>query len=89
MYLGVIITTPYHFCPVGTLEADGRTLPINQNIALFSLLGTTYGGNGQTTFRLPMMKPGFAGGEQGGQAMAVPLRYCIAIQGIFPQRPGS
>lgn len=39
------------------VPADGRELPINQNIALFSLLGTTYGGNGQTTFAVPDMRP--------------------------------
>ncbi|MFN7928961.1 MAG: tail fiber protein, partial [Blastocatellia bacterium] len=42
--------------PAGWYECDGRSLPINQNLALFSLLGTTYGGNGTTTFNLPDMR---------------------------------
>lgn len=42
-----------NFAPRGFALAQGQLLPINQNTALFSLLGTTYGGNGQTTFALP------------------------------------
>ena len=42
--------------PKGWAQANGQFLPINQNQALFSLLGTTYGGNGQTTFALPNLR---------------------------------
>lgn len=42
--------------PSGWLPCDGRTLPINQNAALFSLLGTTYGGDGRVTFALPDLR---------------------------------
>jgi len=42
-----------NFAPRGWATCDGQILPISQNTALFSLLGTTYGGNGQTTFALP------------------------------------
>ena len=52
-YIGEIILVGYNFCPRGTTPADGKMLPINQNTALFSLYGTTYGGNGRTTFALP------------------------------------
>ena len=55
-YLGEIITAGFNFCPRGTLEADGRLLPIAQNSALFSLLGTMYGGDGRTTFALPDLR---------------------------------
>ena len=55
-YLGEIVTVGFNFCPRGTLEADGRLLPINQNQALFSLLGTMYGGDGRTTFALPDLR---------------------------------
>lgn len=41
------------FCPRGTAEADGYLQPITQYSALFSLLGTAYGGDGRTTFALP------------------------------------
>ncbi len=55
-YLGEILTVGFNFCPRGTLEADGRLLPISQNSALFSLLGTMYGGDGRTTFALPDLR---------------------------------
>jgi microcystin-dependent protein len=44
---------PFNFAPKGWAWCDGQILPISQNTALFSLLGTTYGGNGQSTFALP------------------------------------
>src|SRR6476661_5841222 len=46
----------FNFAPRGWALCNGQTLPINQNQALFSLLGTTYGGNGQTTFALPNLR---------------------------------
>ena len=45
-----------NFAPVGWATCDGQVLPINQNTALFSLLGTTYGGNGTSTFALPNLQ---------------------------------
>ena len=44
------------FAPRGWATCDGQLLPIAQNTALFSLLGTTYGGNGQTMFALPNLQ---------------------------------
>ena len=55
-YIGEIIPVPYNFAPRGWAFCLGQLLPINQNQALFSLLGTTYGGNGQTTFALPDLR---------------------------------
>jgi microcystin-dependent protein len=53
-FLGEIFTYAFNFAPPGgTLSANGDPLPINQNQAVFSLIGTTYGGNGTTTFALP------------------------------------
>lgn len=52
-FLGEIQVTGTTFCPRGWVEANGQILPINQNQSLFSLLGTTYGGDGRTTFALP------------------------------------
>ncbi len=51
--LGEIGAFDYNFLPGGWLPTDGRLLPIAQNAALFSILGTTYGGDGRTTFALP------------------------------------
>lgn len=52
-YIGEIREFPYTFCPRGWAEAKGQLLPISENTALFSLLGTNYGGDGRTTFGLP------------------------------------
>lgn len=52
-FMGQIKIFSFGFVPSTYLPCDGRTLPINQNQALFALLGTTYGGNGTTTFALP------------------------------------
>jgi microcystin-dependent protein len=47
---------PFFFAPKGWAFCDGQLLPLSQNTALFSLLGTTYGGNGQSNFALPNMQ---------------------------------
>ncbi len=52
-YLGQIAIMAFGFAPKGWLKCDGSLLSIQQNNALFALLGTTYGGNGTTTFALP------------------------------------
>jgi microcystin-dependent protein len=44
---------PFNFAPTGWAFCDGQLMPISQNTALFSLLGTTYGGDGKSTFALP------------------------------------
>lgn len=55
-FLGQIQIFPYNFAPRGWAFCAGQILPIAQNTALFSLLGTTFGGNGQTTFALPDLR---------------------------------
>ncbi len=55
-FIAEIRIFPFNFAPRGWAWCDGQLLPIAQNTALFSLLGTTYGGNGQTTFALPNMQ---------------------------------
>lgn len=52
-FIGEIAVVAFNFAPRGWAICAGQVLPISQNVALFSLLGTTYGGNGQTTFALP------------------------------------
>lgn len=52
-YVGEILVVGFNFAPTGFASCDGQILAIAQNTALFSLLGTNYGGNGQTTFALP------------------------------------
>jgi microcystin-dependent protein len=55
-FLSEIKVMAFNFPPRGWALCNGQFLPINQNQALFSLLGTTYGGNGQTTFALPNLQ---------------------------------
>jgi microcystin-dependent protein len=55
-FLSEIKIVSFNFPPKGWALCNGQSLPINQNQALFSLLGTTYGGNGQTTFNLPNLR---------------------------------
>jgi microcystin-dependent protein len=55
-FIGQITLFAGNFAPRGWAFCDGQELSIAQNTALFSILGTTYGGNGQTTFRLPDLR---------------------------------
>jgi len=79
-FLGQIAYVTFGYAPKGWAECNGQTLPINQNVALFSLLGTTYGGNGTTTFMLPNIQgrvilgngqgfglPNYSQGDIGGE----------------------
>ena len=83
---------PFNFAPKGWAFCDGQILPLSQNTALFSLLGTTYGGNGQSTFALPdlqggaVMHPGQGPGlsqhflgEQGGSETVTLLQSEIPL----------
>lgn len=76
-FIGQTMTTAAGFCPSGWAEMNGQVIAIAQNTALFGLLGTTYGGNGVTTFTLPRAKPLFT-------ASGAPVRQCIALEGIYP-----
>ena len=75
-FLGEIRLVGFNFAPRQWAFCNGQQLAIGQNQALFALLGTTYGGNGQTTFALPDLRdrapvhqgPGLALGDIGGQA---------------------
>jgi microcystin-dependent protein len=73
-FMGEMRIFSFNFAPKGWSMCNGQFLPINQNQALFSLLGTMYGGNGQTTFALPDLRgrvpihSGGAGGWIQGQA---------------------
>jgi microcystin-dependent protein len=80
-FLSEIDTFAFNFCPTGWLPLNGQLLPISTNTALFSLLGTTYGGDGKTNFALPTGKPVFT------LTPGAPVIQCIAVTGIFPSRP--
>lgn len=55
-FLGQLMAVGFNFAPRGWSFCDGQVLPIAQNTALFSLLGTTFGGDGRTTFALPDLR---------------------------------
>jgi microcystin-dependent protein len=78
-YLGEIQLFAFRFCPTGWAMLNGQLLTISQNAALFNLLGTTYGGDGVTTFALPKWGP--INGANGG-----PFTACIALQGVYPSQ---
>jgi microcystin-dependent protein len=75
-FLAEVKIVGFNFPPRGWAECDGQILPINQNQSLYSLLGTTYGGDGRTTFALPDLRgraplhPGSSTplGQKAGQA---------------------
>jgi microcystin-dependent protein len=74
-FLSEIRIFSFGYAPRNWAQCNGQLLPINQNQALFSLLGTTYGGNGQTTFALPDLRgripmhegSGFSLGQKAGE----------------------
>jgi collagen type VII alpha len=74
-YIGEIVLTTFPFA--FEIPADGRLLQINQYQALFALIGTTYGGNGQTTFAAPDLRA----------ITPSNMIYSICATGIFPSRP--
>lgn len=70
-FLAEIKMFGFNFAPRGWASCDGQILPINQNQALFSLLGTTYGGDGRTSFALPELRgrvPIHVGQSNGGSS---------------------
>jgi len=78
-YLGEVRLFAGSFAPDGWHLCDGSTLPVNGNEALFSLIGTTYGGNGATTFGLPDLRGRLPVGQ--GQGPALTARTIGQTQG--------
>src|ERR1700757_2147944 len=73
-FLAEIRIFPFNFAPKGWAFCDGQILPLSQNTALFSLLGTTYGGDGRSNFALPNMQgnvPMHIGGAQPGPGLSL------------------
>ena len=71
---------PFNFPPTGWAFCDGQLLPISQNTALFSLLGTTYGGDGKSTFALPDLQGSVP--MQPGQGQGLSLRDLGEMSGV-------
>ena len=73
--LGMVYLFAGNFAPEGYARCDGQLMDIQQNTALFTVLGTTYGGDGRTNFALPK-----------AAAPTTGMNYVIAVRGIFPSR---
>jgi microcystin-dependent protein len=69
-FVGEIRMFGFSFAPQGWAQCNGQLLPINQNQALFSLLGTTYGGDGRITFALPDMRSRVPVGQGQGAGLS-------------------
>jgi len=78
-FIGETFTFAGNFCPTGWAPMDGRLMAISDNDVLFNLIGTTYGGDGATTFGLPTVKPIVT-------ATGATFTQCISLFGIFPSQ---
>jgi microcystin-dependent protein len=76
-FIGTIQLFPYSYAPKGWMRCEGQALSIQQYSTLFSLIGTRFGGDGRTNFKLPDMR---------GKEPIPETSYCIAIDGIYPPR---
>ena len=75
-FVGEVRAMPFGFVPQGWAPCQGQVLPISDNENLFQLIGTTYGGDGESTFALPNA----VGPVSGGHALAI----CISLFGSYP-----
>ena len=98
-YVGEIRLFAGDFAPAGWMSCEGQELAISDNDALFMLLGTTYGGDGAQTFRLPDFRKQVAVHAGSGQRVGdhgiatfglphnpVPILYIISLRGNYPTR---
>lgn len=74
-FLGQVALFSFDTAPQAWARCDGQLVPIATNTALYSLIGTTYGGDGKENFALPKLPPVQPAGPH----------YYIALQGVFPQ----
>ena len=78
-FIGVVKLFGGSFAPQGWAFCDGALLSINQNQALFALVGNQFGGDGRSTFALPNLQPLISANE-------APVQYIICLSGVFPSR---
>ncbi len=88
IFLGMVMWFTGAFAPMGFVEANGQCLPVNNNQALYSVMGTKYGGDGRNNFCLPDLRPmdPKAPGVKALDWNNGP-RALIATQGLYPSRP--
>jgi len=80
--MGSIMPMAFSFAPYGWMSCEGQLLPISQYSAVFALLGTMYGGNGQTTFQLPDLRGRMIIGQGTGPGLPT---YDVGEMGGAPQ----
>jgi len=79
-FVAEIRVFPFNFAPTGWAFCDGQLMPISQNTALFSLLGTVYGGDGKSTFALPDLQG--SAPMQPGQGQGLSERFLGEMSGV-------
>ena len=91
--LGSISTFAGNYAPINYMNCDGRLLEIKSNAALYTIIGTTYGGDGKTTFALPELRPFAKSATDTGynrrvdwSELSMP-RQIICVDGLWPSRP--
>jgi microcystin-dependent protein len=80
-FLGEIRMFGGDFAPRGWAQCHGQLLPIRDHAPLYSLIGTTYGGDGVETFALPDLR------QDGAPSAPLPITFIIALAGVYPSRP--
>jgi microcystin-dependent protein len=80
-YLGQICLFPYNFSPRNFIKCDGRLLSTQENTPLYSIIGTTYGGNGVLNFRIPKLSA-----VSDSEPPFHSVDYYICIEGSYPPR---
>lgn len=100
-YIGEIRMVSFPFAPRGWAQCNGQAMPINQNQPLFSLLGTTFGGDGRTTFLLPdfrgrtPLEPGtqagnvYNWGQRAGEELHTLVQNELPLHSHVPQASGA
>jgi microcystin-dependent protein len=91
-FLGQITVFPYGFAPLGWADCAGQLLPISQYTALFSLIGTYYGGNGTSNFQLPDLQgrvPVSQGTLTGGSTYVIGEEGGVEAVGLISNQLGS
>lgn len=83
VFIGSLMLVPYNYEPKGFAFCDGRTMIIQQNSALYSLLGVAFGGDGKTTFKLPDLRGRFAiGAGQGPGLQNYTLGQQVGVEAV-------
>lgn len=86
-YIGMVKLMAGTVVPAGWLACEGQLLPVGQHPALFAIVGTTYGGNGHSTFNLPDLRESARSGVSPNGEAALPARHCAIKVANAPAAP--